>query len=323
MIARKSAGAETYAIAILLGSAMIFYTLALPVSPAVPGIGGFCLPDASQWGIPSLWSTVANWAALAAMSVAAILLNRSYDFIRGTSLLFPSVFFMLAASNPCVGSTLGGSTVVAAVAVSSLALSMGEYKSPNSTQDIFAAATIISLGTMAEYACLPLVIWCPVAWAIMKSLRVKELMAFLLGIVAPWWCAIGTGLLPVGDIRIPSVENFFTPLARAGQSGIMIAAVAWWSFLAVMIGLNAAVRLYAGNSRVRATNNAINALGFIFLIFMIIDFTHVSSYVITLSFVVAVQLGQLFALWPMQRQRIWVLVLLALMLTQYMVMALT
>lgn len=321
MIQRRSLGPGALVVSLVVGTLMMIVTAMTDAGPnAVPADRIALFPGPVDWGLPYWWNVLAGGGVLLALALGMQMLNKRYDFIPGTDVVCPGMVYLLCASVPSISGGLCGSMLVGVAALCSLALVMGCYRKPNSTQEIFVAATVISVGTMCDWACLAPAVWCLPAWAIMKTLHFREIVAFLLGLVAPWWCVFGLGLAPVSlliDFRPPLLVPTLPP---PSELPILIGATAWWAFLALLIGLNAAVKLYAGNPRVRRINNVINLLAFISIVAMAVDYGNFAAYLITFFLTVAVQLSQLFALWSIPRRYLWFTLLTGAMIAQYILL---
>lgn len=321
MIQRKSLGPGVLVVSLLVGAVLLLVTALSDAGPGpAPHDGSTLFPGPRAWGIPYVWDVLAGAAVLLLLAIGMQLLNKRYDFIPGTDVVCPAMAFLLCASVPSVSGGLCGSMLVGVASLCSLALVMGAYRKPNSTQEIFVVATVISVGAMCDWACVVLALWCLPAWWIMKTLHFREVVAFLLGLVSPWWCVFGLGLAPVSLLTSFTPPDITPNLPQTSDLPALIGVTAWWAFLALLIGLNAAVKLYAGNSRVRRANNVINLLGLVCIVAMAVDYGNFSSYLLTFFLTVAVQLAQLFALWAIPRRLLWLALLMTAMVGQYVLL---
>ncbi|OSJ37048.1 hypothetical protein BST63_00155, partial [Bradyrhizobium canariense] len=80
---------------------------------------------------------------------------------------------------------------------------MRAYNSENATTTMFAVATYLSLGSMVQYAFLPLMIIYPLMAIIDKIFRIKEVVAYIMGLIDPYWVVLGLGLVSFSDFRMP------------------------------------------------------------------------------------------------------------------------
>ncbi len=317
MIARRSGGVTALTLSLLAGAAMVAITL-LPWSAEPPCLpSGLALPSPCQWPLPHLWSAAVALGCMLLLALFAQLLNKRFDFISGTDMVLPAVFFLLMASNPAVSAMFGTPLLLALACLAMLALAMDCYRASNGTQQIFVAASIASAGVMCDAAFILPALWCLPAWGAVKCLRFKELIAWGLGLAAPWWCALGTGLIPLGALDAEPLARWLTFPAPTPAQATQIGMACWWAFAGMIIGLNTAVKLYAGNSRTRCLNNAVTLLGLAGVAGMALDSTHLTAFLGIFYFSLAVQVAQMFALWQIPRARLWLSVVMLLIAAQF------
>lgn len=295
-------GKRGLAISILLMAAMCAASFLFAPDTRLTGESGICLPSPNLWEIPPIWSWGANTFLLGAIAAGAFFLNRYYNFIRSTEPVLPTMFFVLAASNPWNDTHLTAATIICAVNLLSLAVLFGCYRKQNATQEIFIIATFISIGSMCQYAFLPFILPIVAGAIIMKAFRIKEFFALIMGLIAPYWVGLGFGLITPDHFNIPEISNLFTGFAAPPDLIILMLSVGVASFIGLLLGFNNSIKLYAGNSRVNALNMTISLIGVMSMICVIVDFTNMMAYLTTLFFTVAVQIANLCALWTIKRE---------------------
>lgn len=268
---------------------------------------GICLPSPNLWeGLPLL-SWLVNIAFIGLIAAWAFLLNRHYNFIRSTQPVLPAVFLILTASNPWITGYLSSSTLVCGVNLLCLSILFGCYRQRNATQEMFVIATLISIGSMVQYAFLPYILAYMAAAIVMKAFRIKEFLAMGMGLVAPYWVGVGMGLIPLEWFRLPEITDLFNGFAQKPELFALMLSVGIAAFFGMILGLNNSIKLYAGNSRINALNLAINFVGAISVVCIIADFNNMMAYLETLYFAVAAQIANLCALWRFRRE--WIVVL--------------
>ena len=263
---------------------------------------GICLPSPNLWNIPPLWSWIINTLSLGAIATGAYFLNRHFNFIRSTQPVVPALFLVLTASNPWICNHLSVSTLVCAVNVFNLAVLFSCYRERNTTQQMFLIGTMVSVGSMVEYAFLPFLIPYIASAIIMKAFRIKEFLAMGMGLVAPYWVGLGLGLISPEWFRLPELSDLFNGKVEAPELFVLMLSLAVAAFIGVILGLNNSIKLYAGNSMVNALNLAISLVGLMSILCIIVDFTNMTSYIATLYFTVAVQIANLCALWHIRKE---------------------
>lgn len=268
----------------------------------ISGELGICLPSPNLWHINPVSSWIINTVLLGGCAAAGFFLNRTYNFIRSTHPVLTSLFLVLAASNPWITGYLCASTLLCVVNLLCMSIMFRTFKSDNATQEMFVIGTFISVGSMCQYAFLPMAVAYFCSSIVMKVCRIKECLAFIMGLIAPYWVGIGLGLIPLEWIKIPQITILFDDYGAVADRFLIILSVGIAIFCGFMLGLNNSIKLYAGNSRVNAMNLTINFVGIVCVVCAIVDFSNIMAYLATLYFVVAVQVANLCALWNIRRE---------------------
>lgn len=277
---------------------------------------GLFLPSPNLWQIDGLFSWGCNTGLLLAVAFGAILLNNHYNFIRSQDPVAPAVFLLGVGSVYWISSRLGASTVLLVGNFLCVTLLLGCYRKPNATQECFIVATILSLGSMIQYAFLLMVPVFFLCTLILHVMRVKETLAFLIGLVAPYWVVFGLGILSFDDFNMPQLSNIFSGFAPAADMIIILTNVGLTMIVAILATLNIEVKLFAGNSRIMALNNIIIVTGLGACIGILVDFNNMPAYLGSFYFASSFQTANVFALWKPSRPRV-LLTLISLFYTGF------
>lgn len=281
---------------------------------------GFCfnLPNSL---LPHFTQCIANAVLIVLVVILAFIFNKKHSFVRSTEALLPSALIVILASNPVNTSYLGTPVVMLLVNLMCLDIMMRAYNTPNATTSLFAVATWLSLGSMVEFAFLPLIVVYPIMAVMIKVLRIKEIVAYVMGLVAPYWVALGFGLVSFSDMQLP---HFFVDMPMTDENFLILIFVSLGTLALVglMMMLNNSMLIYAGNMRVRTFNNMINLLGFACAMFMIIDFDNFGAYASSFCFAVAVQISNFFAMRRIPHSSVWFWSLLSLFIIMFVFMLL-
>lgn len=309
---RRQIGTETLPTAAVIGMLMLLGTLFLFPEIRLEGSYGIAFPSPNLWpgSVPSSW--IMNSVMVLAVAPIMIFCNKKYNFVQGGGMALPSSFIILICGNPFLTRYFCASTLLLIVNCFALWILFDTYKKRNATPDFFVIATLISLGSMVQYAFLPMTIVYLGGGFIMKSLKIKEFLAFLLGLIAPYWVGIGFGIIPLSSLQMPEWVNIFSYLGHDFDLAVMLISTGILFLCAAILSLNNAVRLYAGNTKIRCLNNAVNLLGYVSALCMVVDFNNTTTYLGVLYLWIAVQTGNLFALHKIHRPHIvfWILLLL-------------
>ncbi len=249
----------------------------------------------------------------------AFLFNKKHSFVRSTEAVLPTTMAVILASNPVNTSYLGAPVVMLIVNLVCLDILMKAYDSENATNSMFAVATYLSVGSMLQYAFLPLIIVYPIMAIMTKVLRIKEIVAYLMGLIAPYWVAFGFGLITFSDFKMP---HFLVNIPNADGNYLLMVFISLCTLALVglIMTLNNAMLIYAGNMRVRTFNNMINLLGFSCGLFMIVDFDNFGAYASSFCFAISVQISNFFAMRRIPQSPIWFWGLLSLFIALFVFM---
>lgn len=306
MVRKRGIGRYSLLLAAVVMIAMCVLAFIMQPEKPLTGNLGICLPSPNLWHINPISSWVINTVLLGAVAAGGFFMNRTYNFIRSTEPVLPVMFLILAGSCPWITYNLSVSTLLCVVNLLSLSVLFSTYKSPNATQEMFTIATLLSVGSMFQYAFLPMILPYIIGAIIMKALRIKEFLALLMGLVAPYWVGIGLGLIGLDSFTMPDFSNLFSDFTQTSERYILMVSVGLAIFVGAVLALNNSIKLYAGNSQVNAMNMCITILGGVSIICVVVDFSNMIAYLATLFFTVAVQVANLCALWNIKKE--WLVV---------------
>lgn len=310
----KTLGKPGFAVGILLSA--IFFMISFFFWEGYPTVGrlGICLPSPNEWTINPISSRIANGVLLFGTGISLAFFNRVYSFVKSTDYVLPVVFLLLVFSNPWINTVLNSSSIMAAVTILCLWIMFPAYKRENASIEVFLVATFISLGSMFQYAFLSLIPAFLGVGLTLKCLRFREIIAFIIGIIAPYWTGIGLGLILLSSFSMPSFENLFNNFSDKTDLFLLLVNIGVVSVVSFLLALNNAVVLYAGNSRIRAMNNSFNIVSLCCCVCMIFDFTNFLTYFSVIYMGAAVQTANLFALFNFRKGWIVMAVLAALLI---------
>ncbi len=291
----------------------------IPYETLPPSDRGICLPAPSMWPLTATASWIINTLLIFIFTAALALINKRHTIVRGTDHTLTALFPLLLAASPEISHGFTAAMVTLAVAIISIAILCNNYKARNATQPIFIIATFLSIGSMMQYAFIPLAVAVFLAAIVMKCIHVKEVFAFAIGLVAPYWIALGLGIVSPADFHIPVPSAIILPEGDEASALMTIIGLALLVIICALLTLVNMVRLYAGNSKVRRENNAINILGATSAICMAADFTNMSAYIGIMYLWASVQIANIFALQHIRRSWIGALTIIAAILTFFII----
>lgn len=314
---QKTLGTEGMMLAILLAALLSALNFFIGHPVQLEGKLGICLPSPNQWDILPLASWIINLVLITGMGITFYLVNKSFSIVQTTATVLPSMILVLVASNPWIDALLDTSTIMMWVNTLALIMMFNSYKLRNATQQIFVVATMLSLGSMFQYAFIFMIPAYLIIMGMMHVFRFKEICAFLMGLVAPYWVGIGLGVVPLSSFALPTFTNLFAGFAPAEDILVGLINIGLTSILAVILGLNNMMKLYAGNTRRRLFNNAIMLVNLFSIIAIAVDSGNMTAYLGTLYLTTAVQIANLYALWNVRNGRGWLLFITVLYLVSF------
>lgn len=262
---------------------------------------GICLPSPDLWGLSPAVSLIVYILLLIATAIALAQINKTFSVIPCSGNMLAGIFLLTSASIPWVTGTLTSSCIMAPAMLACLGILFNNYRRDNATQGIFLIATILSFGSMIQYAFLFMAVPLLIIAAMFKCLHWRETIAFLMGIAAPYWIVLGTGLVPLDSLVIPQISdirygNLSHEMILAGLLNLAITAV-----LSLILGLNNALRLFAGNIRRQTFNAAVSIMQTATVAMMMLDYNNLTAYIMTFYLCASFQFANFFAMRKFRR----------------------
>lgn len=295
----------TLAVIVSLTMAAVAFFIDTP--DTLTGSAGICLPSPNGWGLTPLSGWGLNLTLLIATAITLYFINKEYTVVQGSDTVLMGMFIIMATSNTCISGMLTSSTLLALANLICLKILFGCYRKRNTTQELFAIATILAAGSMVQYAFIFMMPVYVIGAMMLKCINFKGFIAFLMGIAAPYWVCIGLGIVPLTQFNMPTLTNLFAGYTTKSGLFLWLLNIAVTVVIGLILALNNMVKLYAGNTQRRLYNMVINLMGLVAALCMLIDFNNMVAYMTTVYMITAVQLGNLFALWNIRKGWVWVL----------------
>ncbi len=273
---------------------MVVATLLCSPPMPEPILQGLCLPAPEQWTLPLWLSRLVNLLLLATSTCGFAALNNRYNFVASRSLYLAATFLLLTASVPADVERLNAGMLLGATLILCLWLLFGCRENGNNTHPLFALASLLSLGAAFSLSFIPFAILFFPCAVILKAVRIKETVAYILGLVAPYWALLGLGLVspydftPANPFQLPSD---ISPIVAA--TAIPAAITALWT---ILTGISNSIRLLTSNASLRRFNLVITLIGFVATAGCLFNFTLFTDYLPALFIASATQLANIFAL---------------------------
>lgn len=303
---RHVMGKEGMTLAVIAWLAMtaVAFFVDMPRTPAADT--GICFPSPDTWRLIPFWGWLINTLLVATVAILISVINKEYRIVSGSDTVLTGMFLILTGSNIWTSGMLTSSVCVALVNLLCISVLFGCYRRRNVARELFVLATILSVGSMFEYALVFMIPVYIIGAAMTKCLTIKSFIAFLMGLAAPWWIGLGFGIIPFDSLKLPQLSHVFGAITSKHDLFIGLLNIGVTLLIAFMLALANAVKLYAGNSRRRIFNMVINVLGLVILVCMIFDFANLPAYLTTLYLVSSVQLANEFELRNVSHGAWWI-----------------
>lgn len=261
-----------------------FVVMALISGPDVPvaacpgGGSGVCFPSPSHWIADARLSMWLNVGLIVACAFYSVALTKHFNFLPSGNMLYGTALLLMSGAAPWITSGLNGGVVVLLVVLVCVNLLFPLYGRRNGSEGIFLIFSFLSWGSMFQYAFVGLMPVFLLGAVFLRSLRLREAVAMLLGVLAPYWIMMATGVVSVEDLRIPSLNSVFSLTAVPFELFHFLLATAITVLLFLAVWIVNTTRHGSAGVKVRARWSFIILLGFALVVFMLIDFANAPAY---------------------------------------------
>lgn len=274
-------------IGILLYVAMAWGAVSLMGSTPLEGSAGVCFPSPNQWALSPYLSFSLSTALTALCVLLAISLNARFTLIPGTGVMYASLYLLAAGSVPWVAPRLSAAIILLTGTLICCHLLFALHGRKNAAQGIFVIFSLLAWGAMIQYAFIMLMPIFMLGAIFIGVFRLREFVAAILGIVAPFWIVTGLGVVSIDRFCLPSLTNLFTGFTDPGPLFFMMLGQSFTALmLLILTASNALVPPTTGQQH-RSYIAFINLLGIAMMWFMLFDYTNLLAY----SSVMALCLG--------------------------------
>ena len=260
-----------------------------------------------------MWSMLLNVACLIAIGLMLVAMNKFFNFIRAFTFIFAPTFFLLQAANPLLSSAFGMGTVLCLTLTLLSFLLLSSYQNPRSQRSVFITFALLSAGCMFHYTFLVLVVLFLLSYLNMRALNFKSLLAMLIGLITPFWIALGLGLVSLSDIALPHITAVWDNL-ELSQVRVLVASAAVTVVITITLTVMNLMRILNYRLQTRVYNTYFALVSLLAVVAMSIDYPNMSVYMPMLNLGLAVQVAHAFTLntWPKRHYAYLVLVVLCL-----------
>lgn len=291
---------------------LIFAASVLAKLPAVPTARGLVTGMGAAPHISGTASVGGALALIALIMAGMAILNKTFNFLRTSSMIYIGVFGVMEAASPIISTRLSSGMIVAIVMLSALGLMYSIYQRPKQcAKRIFLTFFLLSLGSMAQYAFIAYIPVFIAGCAQMRCFSMKSLMAAGVGIAVPWWIMWGAGIIHWSDLVFPANLSIFSQLdlEDIAQLVAVIVVTVIAGFTLTLVNM---VKIYSYNARTRSFNGLLVTVTIATLLLAMVDFANVTAYLTLLNCCVAYQAALCFKITAEKRGYLTVVALLSI-----------
>lgn len=280
--------------------------------------GGFVFPSPDVWLAPGAVRLTVNLLLLVANLLLLEELNRTFNLLRTSSLLFLAVFTVMECATPALVGSLTSALLLNLVILGVVATFYTLYQRPKLTRRVFLAFCIMSALSLFDYIYVIYIIFFLPAFSQMRVNYPRMFLAALLGVVTPWWLVWGAGLMPPGAPHIPDMSTLFDNGNLTHQQQILtIVTVGFTVILCFLLSVTNMVKIYAYNAKSRALNGLLTMFSLVTVVATLVNFGNATNYLSLLNCLTAFQFGLFFRSNENRRAYIAVLIILAVYISLF------
>lgn len=221
--------------------------------------------------------------------------NKQFNMLRSDTLLPVSLFISMSVAIPYLDITLSINNTIAPVTLGCAFLLFTTYGDPAPQRRSFLVMCILSAMTMVSAAFLYLIPVFILGCVQMRTFNFRTILAIIMGLVTPYWIALGSGIMSADDIEWPSIST--VTLDSTTWPIVTLLGVTALTIIAGIIFTSANImKVYSYNSRSRAFNGFFTLLLLATAILTILDFNNLTRYLPLLMAMTSYQASHYFVI---------------------------
>lgn len=298
---------------------LILLILTFIFFPPISTMGdlGLCLPSPNRWPLPHIigWglNTLLIFLSASVMATA----NKKYNFIPEAQPMMPFALLLLLGFNCLTTSTVSTSTLLLLCNVLCLFIIISTFEERNATREFFIVGTLPAIGAMIQYSFLVMIPVYIAGGILMKSFRIREFIAFLFGLLAPYWIILGLGIVDIHSFQLPDSLIVFNKEVVEADIFLTLLATGIMALLGFILSLYNGVRLLSRNSRLRCIHLTLNIMGYISILAIVFDFSNFVAYFATISLWLSIEIASLLYFYNIRKSYIAYLLIILIFFPLY------
>ncbi len=273
---------------------VVAYMLPGGGATAISG-NGVCLPSPTTWNISPVLSWILNIATIGISALLLLDTNRRYNFIPSPTVIYASTFLIMTGAAIWPDQRLNSSVLLGLANVVALRLLLSRYGRDTAPMQLFIIGTIFAIGSMFHYAFIFFILIYALSALTLKLFGWRELGALILGVAAPYWILLGSGIIPMTALHIPSVNGIWMADIPAPEMIWLILLTGLTALWGLLITCHNVMALYSAGNATRAMAHCIILPAIAVLILILIDYANFMVYYVSLILFTAIEAGYFVA----------------------------
>lgn len=284
--------------------ALLGFIVIVIFSPARP------IPHPFISGFPGILGSA---VAITAAATLLRLINKRFNIMRRESSLAIAILVALEATVPGIATSLYAGSILPVIILAVTFILFSTFAFPGATREIFLAFTILSAASFITPVALYFILPLGIGLIQMRVLRLRSILAAILGIITPPWIAIGFGLSTFQSLPIPRLDLSWLTDPTVGPDSRLLAATSLAIILGVVTLCANLYRLMSYNARSRAFNGFFTILLLTTIILVVLDFYNIFTYLPLLFVLVSYEITLFFVTRPAEKNCIAILAVMAML----------
>ena len=270
--------------------AMAAVALTMGIQPIVAEDTGTFFSFKGALFKPGPLSATINLMCLLAIGGITLGFNKVFTFVRSTTRLFTSAFFLLQLANPHSLVSLNPGTVLCLVTAMATLPLFASFQDRHAQRNIFLIFALVSAGTMFHYGFLMLIPAFLLGFLNMGVLNLKGLLAMLFGLVTPFWIVMGLRIASPADFHPPHIQGIWA-LDMTGSSNAVLILAAVVAITGIVLAVMNLMTIMNYRMQTRAYNAFFVLTLLIAVIAMCVNYRDVSVLLPLLGLMVSIQVA--------------------------------
>lgn len=249
---------------------------------------------------------------LCTLGTAALLLvfNHLYNFVRSFTFVFASMFVFMQMVNPFIGVQFNAGSALCLVLMGCVFVLFGSYQQKATSQrNIFLVFSVLSFCCSLQYVFLFLIPVFFIGFIQMRSMNFRGFLAFLIGLVTPYWIMIGLGIVDFNNFKLPQMSNI-SDILESQQTWLLVGTTAFTAVLGIVLFIINMFSIFNYRLQIRVYNGFFILLTAMTILIMVADYKNFPIYLPILNLCVAIQIAHTFTISNHLRRYLFVVVLL-------------